>query len=154
MHQPLFVVSVNDLGENRYIPDEDDVWNEVQHRFDYISLAEEGKWTEKNFVKALETMFGDIICSGKDYFIPKKAIRSYLEKLAEKVVEHARQPINAETLCKWKNRLRFGILESGYQFVTDGCFDTEIDFCTTLMNSEPEKGYATIRFEAVYDTHI
>ena len=156
MHQPLFVVSVNDLSESRYIPEDDDVWNEVKGRFDYIGLAEENEWTEKNFVKALESMFGlkNIICSGKKYFIPKKEVRACLEKMAENVREHARQPINAETLCRWKNRWIYGILESGYQFVTDGCFETEIDFCTTLMNSEPEKGYVTVCFEAVYDTHF
>lgn len=156
MHKPLFVVSVRDLSEGRYIPDEEDVWNEVKSRCDYIGLAEEDEWTEKNFVKALESMFGleNVTISDGKYYIAKKAVRAHLEKLAEKVREHASKTINAETLCKWKNQLWYGILEDSYQFIVDGSFDFETDFCTTLMNHEPEKGYVAVKFEAVYDTHF
>ena len=111
MHRPLFVVSSRDVNSRyHYVPTEDDVWEQVKDTYDCIGLANEDEWTEESFVSVLNGMFDGVVYDGKMYIIPVKAIEAYLEGMAERIRKHiAEEPLTGETICRWKNRLRFGI---------------------------------------------
>lgn len=157
MHKPLFVVSFEDLTESRYIPTEEDVREQVQGTFEYISLANEDEWTEETFDRVLVNMFDGVTTDGKKYFIPVEAVKAYLAKKAEVVKKYiAEQPLDADNLCRWKNRLIYGIFESGHDFVIDGAYEHETDFATILLKKNrdnPEAIFEEIKLEAIYDAH-
>ena len=157
MHKPLFVVSFYDANSHdRYIPSEDDVWEAVKHEYDYISPANKG-WTEKTFAAVLNSMFDSVAYDGKMYNIPKEAIRAYLEGMTEKIKQYlAEKPLTGETICRWKNGLRYGIIEEGCHFVIDGSTEYGIDFAARLLcgnKKDEENAFASIKLEAIYDAH-
>ena len=157
MHKPLFVVSFEDLSESRYIPTEEEVREQVQGTFDCLSPANEDEWTEENFSRVLINMFDGVTTDGKTYFVPVEAVKAYLAKKTEVVKKYiAEQPLDAGQLCRWKNRLIYGIFESGNDFIIDGAYEHETDFATILLKRSEENletVFARIKLESIYDAH-
>ena len=87
----------------------------------------------------------------------EKHAQSYLTKKAKVVKRYiAEQPLDADNLCRWKNRLIYGIFECGSDFVIDGEYEQEMDFVTSLLSKSkdnPEFTFARIKLEAIYDAH-
>ena len=157
MHKPLFVVSFYDVNSpERYIPEDEDIWNEVKHKYDCISPAEEDEWTEKHFVKALNNMFDGVVYDGNTYIIPKEAIKAYLEKMTEKVKQYLdEKPLTGKNINRWMNGLRYGIFEEGTHFIVDGSSEYGVGFASHLLYEEEgkEKVFANIKLESIYDAH-
>ena len=155
MHKPLFVVTTCNVNDtDRYIPNEDDVWNEVKNIYDCIDP--DGGWTKDHFADALKEMFGtSVTCDGSVFTVPQKAVKEYLYRMAVKIRTYIiEKPLTAGTICGWKNGLMYGLFEEGSHFIVDGASEYSIDFASGLLASRNNDKNVTFRLEAVYDVHF
>ena len=152
MHEAIFIVNI----DTDIMPDEDDILTAAQHYAgaDYIE-KEDHNWDTKTFKKVINAIFSKQKEKNGVFTVQADDAKQFMDGIILRVKEHAKT-ITPETFQRWRDSLRFNILESGPSFIVDGAFMFTPEFISVLYNTarRSESQEVSFRLIGIYDMHI